>query len=136
MSSTTRSRLQFRASQSEDSSEVIRLWRENHSDDFALPNPRPSFCNTVAEKDGKLIAYGMLVPHPEAIMLLDRSLPKREKVEVLKTFMGIAISGGREMQFQRLYTFTSSPSYADVLRKHFKMKNINQEGLILDFGGK
>jgi len=128
--------LQFRASSSEDSPEIIRLWRENHSDDFALPNPRPSFCNTVAEIDGKLVAFGMLVPHPEAIMLMDRDLSKRTKVEVLKTFMGIAISGGRELQFQHLNIFTSSPSYADILRKHFNMKNINQEGLILDFGGK
>lgn len=131
-----RSRIDFREALKEDSSEVIRLWRENHSDDFVLPCPRPSCCNTIAEKDGKVVGYGMMVMHPEAVMLLDKSLPLREKAEVLKTLMGIAISGGREMQFQRLYVFTSSPRFADVMRRHFRMKNINQEGLILDFGGK
>lgn len=128
--------IKVREARSSDSEDVVRIWRENHSHDFDLPNPKPSCSNIVAEKDGKVVGYGMLVIHPEAVMLLDQKLPRRERVEVLRKFMEVAVSDGRETGFQRLYVFTSSPSFADVMRKHFKMKNVNQEALILDLGGK
>ncbi len=131
-----RSEIIVREATSSDSPDVVRIWEENYSHDFALPNPKPSFSNIVAEKDGKVVGYGMLVVHPEAVMLLEQKLPRRERVEVLKKFMEVAVSNGREAGFQRLYVFTSSPSFADVMRRHYEMRNASQECLILNLGGK
>lgn len=87
--------------------------------------------STVVDDDGDVIGYGILKTFSEGVLILDRSRPKKEKAQAVKLTVEKAIEEAKKAGIEHLYFLTSNSSFADVLRKRWSFKNVDEEVLML-----
>lgn len=89
-------------------------------------NAAQAYADIVADKDGKLAAYGLNRLLSEAVMVLDHSLPIKDKVKALSLLMEEAKS---KCCHELLYTRTQDLQFEAILCKHFGFRR--SEGYLL-----
>jgi len=117
----------------ETDTEVIdEIWKKHHANDFSVPNRNNMVIEAVAENDaGQVVAYGQVRMFAEAMFILDKDAPKRDKVEALKGLMLEALMGTNMMGLEDLYCFIKDPEFATLISKHFSFEVVDDPGELL-----
>jgi len=105
--------------------------------ELGVPSIRNMIINGVIEDTdtNKVIAYGVVKLFGEAILILDKDIPKRDKAKALREVMKIAISFSRERYLEYLYLISNSESFSEVLKKKYGFIKCPGELLMLDLEG-
>lgn len=97
----------------------------------------PSLANSVANRvvfngEDKAIAYGVVKLFGEAVLIMDQTINRKSKVEVLRELMKLAIDHSREYGLEYLHTISNSESFTKVLCKQYQFRSCPGDLLILD----
>ncbi len=84
----------------------------------------------------KVVGYGAVKLFAEAILILDKSISKKEKARALVETMGTAISFSKHADLEYLFAVASDPSFAKVLENRYKFNRIPGVLLRLDLEDK
>lgn len=87
--------------------------------------------STIINDKDEVIGYGCIKGFSEGILILDKSRSKKERALAVKLSVDKAIEEARLNGIENLYFLTSNTSFADILRKRWRFKNVNEEVLIL-----
>jgi len=116
-----------------DAQTVDKLWKAYYKDEFSIPSFDHTIIRRVIEVDDKLVAYGFAKLNPEATLILDPTMPKRFKVQALRSLMFDAIRGCKEHNLSQLHaTINNRPEYEKLLRKHYGFKDTNGTALVME----
>lgn len=89
--------------------------------------------NTIEDRrNGRIIGYGVIKLFAEAILLLDKDIPSRDKVQALRAIMENAIKNSKESGLEYLYTISESNGFTRVLCNQYGFKECPGTLLILD----
>lgn len=102
---------------------------------LGVPSTRNMVVNGIVEKDGKLLAYGVVKLFGEASLIVDNDISKKDKAKVIREVMNIAILASRGKGLEYLYLISNSDSFSDVLRKSYGFINCPGQLLMLDLEG-
>jgi len=101
----------------------------------------PSLDNVVAnasiidEDSGKLVGYGVIKLFAEGVLILDKSISKKDKAKSIRIAVTDSIEKARTAGLEYLYVVSSMESYTEVLRNHFGFKECNGALLVKDLRG-
>lgn len=109
---------------------IDRIWRKFHSSNFGLTNTSHTVTKGIIEKDGQVLAYGLVKLFGEAIIVLDLDKSKIDKVEALKALLEQAIIDCRKIGLEQLHVFVKDPSFAAILKKHFDFVEVTDIPLV------
>lgn len=122
----------LRSWQPSDIDAIDQIWRKHHSNDFSVPDRRNAIIDAVVENDnGEVIAYGQVKMFAEAMFILDKDAPARDKVMALRLLMLEAFRGTDSANLRNLYAFISDPEFADLVAKHFGFERVQNPGELL-----
>jgi len=122
----------IRKSVNEDVSRILQLCRDTDYDS----EPFGHILSDRVIVDGEqLIAYGAVKQFTEAVLVLDKSVNVRTKVEALKRLLNAAYFETRKAGLTELHVFTKNDSFADILRKHFGFLKIEGTALVRELNG-
>ena len=101
--------------------------------EFGIPSLENIIINTtLVESDtGRIVGYGAVKLFSEAILLLDKSLRKREKAQAVREAMKTALVYSREAGLEYLYVIANTDGFSKVLR-NYGFKRVPGETLILN----
>jgi hypothetical protein len=85
-----------------------------------------AYADIVADKNNKLVAYGLNRFLSEAVMVLDHSLSNRDKIEALILLMKEAKS---KCCHRQLFVRVQDPQFGAILKKHFNFRE--SKGILL-----
>ena len=92
---------------------------ERVTDGFPVPSPHNIIVGRAVEHDGRLIGYGVVKHHGEAIFAADTSQPRIVRAKALQALMEVAISGATKARCEQLHVFMDDRKLADSLIKHY-----------------
>lgn len=100
----------------------------------------PSLANSVANRvvingNGEIVAYGVLKLFAEAVLILDQTVNKKSKVEVLRELMRLAIESAKDRGLEQLYTISNGESFTKILCKKYNFRSCPGDLLMLDLEG-
>jgi hypothetical protein len=122
----------IRTFQPSDIQVIDEIWKRHHSNDFSVPNRSNSIIDAVIEgRTGEVVAYGQVKLFGEAVFILDKDAPKRDKIEALKLLMSEAIRGADSVGLEDLYCFIRDPAFATLISKHFGFEIVEDPGELL-----
>ena len=111
---------------------IDRIWRKFHKSGFGIPGRANIVTQGVVEKDGIVLGYGQVKVFCEAIMVLDLDIPQRDKIDVIRKLMEIAIMDSTKTGYEQLHVFVQNPEFAKILKKHFGFQSCSGEALVLN----
>ena len=99
-----------------------------------VPSLKNMITNAVIEDEetGKVLGYGAVKLFTEAILILDKELPKKDRAIALVEAMKNAIIFSRDAGIEHLFAVSSDPSFAKVLEHRYKFCRIPGVLLRLD----
>ena len=124
--------MKLRSFRDTDIPEIDRIWQEHHKDSFSVPNRDNSIIDAVVEDDlGKVIAYGQVKLFAEAMLFLDLSASKKDKVKAVIALIHEAFRGVRANDINDVYCFIKDPDFAQLVKKHFDFEIVDDPGELL-----
>jgi len=109
------------------SSDILRLdelWQE-HWSDTSLPGLRSRIVDALAvDEDDKIIGYGQVKLFAEAMLFLDPTTRKKDRVQALRLLMLEAFRGTEKANIEDIYTFIKDPDFALIIEKHFGFERV------------
>lgn len=112
-----------------DLREIERIHALFHGDNFPMPNIAEAYANAVVELDGRVLGFGINRYITESIMILDLSLPLRIKSIVLSELIKESV---RKSKQDLIHSFVESPTFEQVLKKHYGYKPCKGAALCLE----
>lgn len=104
---------------SSDAEQIQEIYDKHHHGLFGIPKLDFCISTVVVEHEGKILGFGALERFLEGTIILDLSLPMRDKLKVLDSVIDSGIVAARLAGYDRFYTFPSPEKFADLLVKHF-----------------
>jgi hypothetical protein len=98
---------------------ISLVWERYFRGLFGLPSRDNVVADAVVELDERVIAYGTIKNYYEVIMVLDHSLPIRDKVNAVKMLMQKAEYEAKLAGIEQLQLFVQDDSFKNILEKHF-----------------
>lgn len=96
----------------------------------------PSLKNVIANRtivlDGKIVGYGVVKQFSEGVLIIDEDLSIRDKAEIVKGAMRIAIASAELAGSELLYITSSHGGFRQVLKKHYGFLSCPDEFLVLN----
>ena len=100
--------------------EIDEVWKKHLSQSYSVPGVENAIVDAVARNgDGRLIGYGQLKMFAEAILILDPTTEKRDRVDAMNKLIFKAIQGAEKWHLRDIYAFAKDPEFADIIVKHF-----------------
>lgn len=112
-------------------SAIDKIWRDHHSSDFSVPDRENRVVDAVVVDDDKVIAYGQVKIFAEAMLILDLSASRRQKIEAVKLLMAEAFRGCEQAGIKQVYAFIKDPDFATLIAKHFGFEPVEKGELLL-----
>lgn len=106
----------------------------NRQPQIDVPSLKNMVINTVIENENtrRVLGYGAVKLFTEAILILDKSISKKEKAQAVVESMKTAIVYSRDAGIEHLFAVASDPSFARVLVNRYKFSEIPGVLLRLD----
>lgn len=121
--------IRFRRTRGQDLDRVSEIYDKHHAGHFGL-KPENIITKGVVEKDGRVVAFGMVQALSEAIMVLDLDESTRTKIESLSLLMENAIFDSASQGFDAVHVFVQDKSFAEILKRHHKFQVCAGEALV------
>lgn len=123
--------IKLRTFQQSDVEKLDKLWQE-HWSDHSLPNRTNAIIDAIAENDEeRIIGYGQVKLFAEAMLFLDPSARKRDRVQALKRLMLEAFRGADINGIEEIYAFIQDPAFAVLIEKRYGFSRIVSPGELL-----
>lgn len=100
-------------------SDLDRLIELNEQQDFKLSTIKNRIWDCIIEQDNKIIAYGIVKPMAEAIILLDLKAPKISRARAGRQFLLDAQIAARKVGCEQLHVFNSDEKLSQMQEEHF-----------------
>lgn len=101
--------------------------------ELGIPNLRNVLDNAVIERDGELVAYGVVKIFAEGVLIVNRAKTrKREKAEIVLKTINRAIDSCKKMGIEKFIVISNDSGYTKVLEKRFGFKEISGKTLFLE----
>ena len=114
--------------------ELDKLWKE-HWSDTTLPDQSNSIIDSVViaqESDVKrVIGYGQVKLFAEAMLFLDPTVRKKDRVRAVRLLMQEAFRGVDRVNVKNIYCFIKDPDFALLIEKHFGFDRVVGPGELL-----
>ena len=110
-----------------DLEQIEKIRSQFHS--FPLPDIAEAYANAVVEVNGRVLGFGVNRYITESIMILDLSLPMRAKSFVLSELIRESV---RKSKQDFIHSFVESPTFEEVLKKHYGYKPCKGVALCLE----
>lgn len=111
--------------------DIDRLWQANWRGVYSMPNRNNAIVDAVVEGESGLVAYGQVKLFAEAMLFLDPTKPKRERVRALQLLMTEAFRGTRKAGIEELYAFIEDPNFASLIANRYGFKVLDTPGKLL-----
>lgn len=98
---------------------ISLVWERYFKGLFGLPSRANVIADAIVELDERVIAYGTIKNYYEVVMILDHSLPIRDKVQAVKLLMQKAEHEAKLAGIEQLQLFVLDDSFKNILMKHF-----------------
>lgn len=121
--------IRFRRTRGEDAKVIGDIYDKHHAGNFGL-TPENIVTKGVIEKDGRVIAFGMVRAMSEAIMVLDLDEPTKTRVEALRKLLENAIFDSASSGFDSIHVFVQDNSFAEILKRHHGFQVCAGEALV------
>ena len=79
----------------------------------------------------QVIGYGQVKLFAEAMLILDLSATRRQKVEAIKLLMLEAFRGCDQAGIHQVYAFIKDPDFATLISRHFGFEVVDKGELLL-----
>ena len=112
-----------------DLKQIEKIHSQFHEKNFTLPDVSKAYADAVVERDGQILGFGILRTITESIMILDLSLPQREKIETLSQLIKESIMMSQD---DSIHSFVENPTFEEVLKKHYGYKSCKGSALYLE----
>jgi len=111
---------------------IDEIWKNYHQQDFSVPDRKTVVTERVVENDaGQVIAYGQVKLFAEAMMILDLSVSKKERIQAIILLMHEAFRGSKGAGLNNIYAFIQDPDFALLIEKHFDFERVDYPGELL-----
>ena len=110
---------------------VEELWR-TYGSNYELPNLSNTVTHAVVQNEDKIIAFGMVKLFAEAVLVLDHSESRRNKVNAIKLLMLEAFRGCDQHKLSQLHCFIKDEQFARLMMKHYSFNKVLGEALVMD----
>lgn len=118
--------MKIRSYSPEDFDRISEIYQKYWKGKLEVPDQAGRLMEAVVEdEDGKIVTYGMMKLWAEVMMIMDSSIPKRNKVEALRILMLTAEMTASKQNLEAFHVFTNNESYAAVLQNHFQCERMN-----------
>ena len=114
-----------------DMDEVSRVFK-NQELSGGIPALRDSRIPTIFSENDRVLAYGVLKIFPEAILILDKDCERKQKAQIIRQGLSLAIEESIRLGCDYLYAFSEKPSYSKILRNKYNFKECPGDTLILN----
>jgi hypothetical protein len=123
------SKLKIREVKKEDILDIEAL---NKQQDFSIDTIDDYIIDRIVVENDKPIAYGIVKKMAEAIILVDKQVPKITRSKALIELMKVAIFGAKAADYSQLHVFVKDEKLACALEKHFGFKRAEDIVLVLN----
>jgi hypothetical protein len=106
------------------------LWRE-HWNNTTLPGLKNRVIDAVACNEERIIGYGQVKLFAEAMLFLDPTARKRDRVQALKLLMEEAERGVNKAGLEDIYIFIKDPDFAVLIAERYGFERIIEPGELL-----
>jgi len=106
----------------EDAIQIQEIYDKHHHGQFGIPKLDFVISSCVVEANDKIVGFGALERFLEGTLILDLSLPLKEKLEILGHVIDSGKIAARLAGYERFYAFPSPNKFAHLLSKHFDFK--------------
>lgn len=108
----------------EDIDEIDKIFQKQP--ELSVPSLNYMIVNAVMEdtKNKKLLAYGAVKLFAEAVLIMDRSLPKKERAMALIEAMQTALLYCRDAGVENLYVNSNDDEFTKVLENRYKFHRV------------
>src|SRR5215468_5646736 len=100
--------------------------------DLGIPSLKNVVDNAIIEEDGEVIAYGVIKLYAEGVLILNRSLPKRERAEAVILMLSKALKVAKKSGLEQLYVTSTDDGYTEVLKNRFGFKEVPGKTLFVE----
>ena len=101
--------------------------------EFNLPSRKNVVTEaTVTNKNGDVVAYGMVKAFAESVIILDPDASSKDKISSLSQLMRQAIRDSHLAGFDQVHGFFKSDKFAEVMKKHYGFKDPYGKCLVLE----
>jgi N-acetylglutamate synthase-like GNAT family acetyltransferase len=116
----------------EDISKIMELYENFCGKEFSFPSPYLRISEAAVKNNvGELVAYGVLEVFAEALLILDKKKPLREKSESVAHLVQTAKNQARKLGIPSIYIFVHDKEWAEELKKHFGFSPCEGEALVM-----
>jgi len=116
----------------DDYEEIDKIWRAYYSQEFGLPPvDNNTLYTTVIEQYGEVVGFGHIRQTAESLMIIDQSLSKKVRIEIVKQILEKQIEGMIVKDIKECHAFAQNHKFAKMLRKHFHYVPVIGESLVL-----
>jgi len=122
--------IKLREFREDDIMPIDSIFRRQPS--LGVPSLNNLICNGTLVDGDKIIGYGAVKLFIELILILDKSIRKRERAQALDEAMRNAIIQSKDAGVEQLYAIASDPNFSRVLQNRYKFKVVPGELLMLD----
>ena len=128
--STSKAMVKLRPLLKSDIIKLDDLWLK-HWQDTSLPGIKNRVIDAVACDGEKIIGYGQVKLFAEAMLFLDPTARKRDRVQALKLLMEEAERGVNKAGLEDIYIFIKDPDFAVLIAKRYGFERIIEPGELL-----
>jgi hypothetical protein len=110
----------------EDAQQIQEIYNKHHYGMFGMPKLDFCISTVVVESENRIVGFGALERFLEGTIILDLSLPMRDKLKVVDNVIDSGIVAARLAGYDRFYVFPSPDKFADMLVKHFSFRECDK----------
>lgn len=122
--------IELRQLKNSDIESIDKIYRKQP--EVGVPSLNNMIINRVIDNNGEVIGYGALKLFAEAVLILNKDIPKRDKVQAVTEIMTTAILYSRDAGLEMIYAISNSESFTKCLENRFKFKRVPGTLLCLD----
>ncbi len=119
----------IRAYKPEDEDQILKLTARDHPD-LSLPPRNNVYGDVVIEENDSVVAYGLIGTFAEAIMLMDRTLPLKDRIAIVSEFMTLTLTILRARGIKELHAISTDPKWSKVLTSKYGFNPRDGEALV------
>lgn len=113
-----------------DLDQIRSIHNKHHA--FSFPEIANAYARIVISDGDKVLGYGQVKDLTEAEMVVDLSLPKLVRGEVLSGLIREAIFAARKHRAEEhIHAFITDPSFERVLEKRYGFKECRGKALVM-----
>lgn len=122
--------IESRVFQLDDVPEINGIYRRNPLIGVPTLNNVVANSSFVRKDDDKIVAYGVVKLFAEGVLILDKDIRAREKVEVVKLSTPEMLERAKAARLEYIYVIANNPGYSDILRKKYGFLRVPGELLM------